>query len=153
MGKRRLVTSVTAAAMTLLGVAGPAQAARVNDARDMPADAPDVKQVGVWHEGSRLTVVLKLHEPVPEAFGGGLELDLGGDHLQLAFGSEFHYAELTVDGQLVYEANPAFRNHSTVVFQISHPRIAGQRWRYATNVRYVIWGEPARVDRLRSMRV
>ena len=40
MGKRRWVASVTAAAMTILGVAGRAQAARVTDAPDMPAGAP-----------------------------------------------------------------------------------------------------------------
>lgn len=146
---RALITAATAV-LTCLALAAPAQASRVSDPRDRPAGKADVREVGVWRDASRLTLVVKLHEPVPEFYSTVLDFEHGRDHFQAAVGWDTNYAELTLDDDArVYEVD--FRNHRTFVWKITDARIRGRSWRYATNVRLTD-GSGVVVDRVRNVR-
>ena len=133
----RLVTGVAVAAV-FLALAGPVQAARVDDGRDMPANLPDVKQVGAWYNGGRTpTVVVKFHEPVPQFWGGVLSMRLGprcgsGDLLRLSLAWDQRYGDLFSGDEVIGGAEPLFENHRTTTFRVSP--VGGRNWRCASEI-------------------
>lgn len=151
------VRALGAAGLAFFALVGTAQASRVSDPRDMPTRAPDVREVGAWHSGHSLDVVIKLHEPAPETYGSEVELllapscDSGGDLMRVTLNWDIRYADLFLPEEIIDLGNPTFENARTVVFRIRDERLRNRRWRCARQIRLIDTDGP--IERVASVRM